>query len=89
MLTFLLLVVENLYITGSVAALENWSTDDALLLSSANYPTWSLTVNLPPSTTIEYKYLTKNNGDVTWEDDPNSNLTTPASGSVTQSDSWH
>ncbi|TFY68040.1 hypothetical protein EVJ58_g1252 [Rhodofomes roseus] len=32
---------ENLYITGSVDALENWSTDDALLMSSANYPTWS------------------------------------------------
>ena len=32
---------ENIYITGSVDALENWSPDNALLLSSANYPTWS------------------------------------------------
>lgn len=48
-----------------------------------------MTVNLPPSTSIQYKYLTKYNGDVTWEDDPNNEFTTPASGSVTQSDSWH
>ncbi|KAI0926850.1 hypothetical protein AcV5_007534 [Taiwanofungus camphoratus] len=80
---------ENLYITGSVAALENWSTDNALIMSSADYPTWSITVYLPPSTTIQYKYITKYNGDVTWEDDPNNEITTPASGSVTQSDSWH
>jgi len=80
---------ENLYISGSVSALENWSPDDALIMSSADYPTWSITVYLPPSTTVQYKYLTKNNGDVTWEDDPNNEITTPASGSVTQVDSWH
>lgn len=49
----------------------------------------AVTVYLPPSTTIQYKYITKYNGDVTWEDDPNNEITTPASGSVTQSDSWH
>ncbi|KAF9811041.1 hypothetical protein IEO21_06707 [Rhodonia placenta] len=80
---------ENLYITGSVSELEDWSADDALIMSSANYPTWSITVTLPASTAIQYKYLTKYNGDVTWEDDPNNEITTPASGSVTQSDSWH
>ncbi|THH20579.1 hypothetical protein EW146_g793 [Bondarzewia mesenterica] len=32
---------ENIYITGSVDALENWSPDNALILSAANYPTWS------------------------------------------------
>ena len=37
------LLSENIYITGSADALANWSTDDALLLSSANYPTWSST----------------------------------------------
>ena len=35
------LLPENLYITGSVDALENWSVDDALILSAADYPTWS------------------------------------------------
>ncbi|TBU27148.1 glucoamylase [Dichomitus squalens] len=79
---------ENIYITGSVPALQDWSPDTALLLSSANYPTWSITVTLPASTVIEYKYIRKNNGEVTWESDPNNSITTPASGAVTQNDSW-
>lgn len=32
---------ENIYLTGSVDALEDWSPDNAILLSAANYPTWS------------------------------------------------
>ncbi|CCL98856.1 uncharacterized protein FIBRA_00862 [Fibroporia radiculosa] len=80
---------ENVYITGSVNALENWSATNALIMSAADYPTWSITVYLPPSTTIQYKYLTQYNGEVTWEDDPNNEITTPASGSMTQVDSWH
>ncbi|EPS97511.1 hypothetical protein FOMPIDRAFT_154119 [Fomitopsis schrenkii] len=80
---------ENLYITGSVDALSDWSTSSALIMSSADYPTWSITVNLPASSTIQYKYITINDGTVTWEDDPNNEITTPASGSVTQADSWH
>jgi glucoamylase len=32
---------ENIYLTGSVSALMNWSPDNALLLSSTNYPIWS------------------------------------------------
>ncbi|KZT19533.1 carbohydrate-binding module family 20 protein [Neolentinus lepideus HHB14362 ss-1] len=79
---------ENIYITGSVDALENWSPDNALLLSSANYPTWSITVNLPASTNVQYKYIRKYNGAVTWESDPNNSITTPASGSVTENDTW-
>ena len=34
-------MLENLYLTGSVSELADWSTDDALLMSSADYPTWS------------------------------------------------
>ena len=79
---------ENIYITGNTAALQNWSPDTALLLSAANYPTWSITVTLPASTAIEYKYIRKYNGQVTWESDPNNSITTPASGSVTQNDAW-
>ncbi|TFK87333.1 carbohydrate-binding module family 20 protein [Polyporus arcularius HHB13444] len=79
---------ENIYITGNQAALQNWSPDSALLLSSANYPIWSITVTLPANTAIEYKYIRKFNGAVTWESDPNNSFTTPASGSVTRSDTW-
>ena len=40
------LTVENIYITGSVDALQNWSPNTALLLSPANYPTWSSTCHI-------------------------------------------
>ncbi|PSR78193.1 hypothetical protein PHLCEN_2v7525 [Hermanssonia centrifuga] len=79
---------ENIYITGSVDALQNWSPDTALLLSSANYPIWSITVNLPASTTVQYKYIRKFNGAVTWESDPNDQITTPSSGTFIENDIW-
>ncbi|KAF9477190.1 glucoamylase G2 [Pholiota conissans] len=79
---------ENIYLTGSVSALQNWSPDSAMLLSASNYPTWSITVNLPANTAIQYKYIRKFNGAVTWESDPNNSFTTPASGSYTLSDTW-
>ena len=47
-----------------------------------------MTVNLPANTKIEYKYIRKNNGQVTWESDPNRSITTSASGSFTQNDTW-
>ncbi|KAJ7673559.1 glucoamylase [Mycena rosella] len=79
---------ENIYLTGSVDALKIWSPDNALLLSSANYPTWSITVSVPTSTKIEYKYIRKGKGELKWESDPNNQFTSPASGAVTLNDSW-
>ncbi|KIY63917.1 carbohydrate-binding module family 20 protein [Cylindrobasidium torrendii FP15055 ss-10] len=80
---------QNIYLTGSVDALKNWSPSDAILLSSSSYPVWSVTVNLPASTKIEYKYVRKDgSGAVTWLADPNNSLTTPASGDYTVNDTW-
>ncbi|KAF8070416.1 glycoside hydrolase family 15 protein [Lyophyllum atratum] len=79
---------ENIYLTGSVDALVNWSPDNALILSAVSYPIWKITVNLPAGTSIQYKYIRKFNGAVTWESDPNMQITTPASGSVTLNDVW-
>ncbi|KAK0464222.1 glucoamylase [Desarmillaria tabescens] len=79
---------ENIYLTGSIGALQNWSPDTALLLNTDNYPTWSITLNLPTSTTFQYKYIRKFNGAVTWESDPNRQFTTPASGNAIINDSW-
>ncbi|EJD01169.1 glucoamylase [Fomitiporia mediterranea MF3/22] len=79
---------ENIYITGSVDALQNWSPDNAIILSAANYPTWSVTINLPASTTIQYKYIRKFNGAVTWESDPNMQITTPSGGTFIENDVW-
>ena len=80
---------QNVYVVGSIPALGDWNTNDAIALSSAGYPTWSASVTLPPGTYFEYKYIKKNpDGSITWESDPNNNYTTPASGSVTLNDSW-
>lgn len=80
---------ENIYITGSVSALGNWSIHDALLLSNEYYPIWTITVNLPANTLIEYKYIRIYNGLVSWESDPVHTITTPASGTCTVNDVFH
>lgn len=80
---------ENLYVVGNVAALSNWNPAAGLALSSAAYPFWRATLNLPAGTTVEYKYIKRNgSGAVTWESGANRVLTIPASGSVTLHDVW-
>ncbi len=79
---------ENVFVVGSIPALGSWNTANAIALSSANYPVWSGTVNLPANTTVEYKYIKKNGSTVTWEGNANRIFTTPASGSVTRNDTW-
>jgi glucoamylase len=80
---------ENIYLTGSLDALRNWSPDNALLLSPANYPTWSISVDLPASAAVEYKYIRRDANDaVTWESDPNMIITTPARGTYVTDDTW-
>ncbi len=80
---------QNVFVVGSIPALGNWDPANAVPLSSAAYPIWRATVNLPPNTTFHYKYLKKNpDGTVTWESDPNRSHTTPASGTTTRDDTW-
>ncbi|EGN98505.1 glycoside hydrolase family 15 protein [Serpula lacrymans var. lacrymans S7.3] len=79
---------ENIYVSGSVGALGNWDTSSAIAMSAANYPTWSVTVNVTASSNIQYKYIRIQNGAVTWESDPNNSITTPASGTYTTNDTW-
>ncbi|KAF8644676.1 hypothetical protein AX16_008336 [Volvariella volvacea WC 439] len=79
---------ENIYLTGNVGALNNWSPYYALQLSANDYPTWSITLRMPAYTKIEYKYLRKYAGITTWESDPNRSFTTPGNGSWVLDDSW-
>jgi len=79
---------ENVYITGSINALQNWSPDNALALSYTENFIWTITVTLPANTNFQYKYIRKFNGAITWEADPNNSQTTPASGSYTFNDTW-
>lgn len=41
LLTLFPLTVENVYLTGNVEELTDWSTTTGLPMSSANYPIWS------------------------------------------------
>ncbi|KAG8898842.1 hypothetical protein FRB99_007126 [Tulasnella sp. 403] len=79
---------ENIYITGNLGQLANWNADGAIALNAASYPIWKVTLNLPPSTKFEFKYIRKGNGAVVWESDPDNQGTTPASGEATFTDSW-
>jgi alpha-amylase len=81
---------QNVYVTGSIAALSNWNTGTAIALSSAAYPIWRATVNIAPSTYFEYKFIKKDgSGNVIWESGANRTYTTPTSPcAVTVSSTW-
>jgi len=80
---------ENIFLTGSLPSLYDWSTTNPIPLSAANYPIWSATVMLPANTAIQYKYIRiESDGSVEWESDPNMALTTPGSGTFATNDTW-
>ncbi|MEU4243698.1 carbohydrate-binding module family 20 domain-containing protein [Actinoplanes sp. NPDC026619] len=79
----------NVFVVGNAAALGNWNTGSAVALSSAGYPTWSVTLNLPSGTAIEYKYIKKDaSGNVTWESGSNRTLNTGAAATYIANDTW-
>ncbi|MGC4888276.1 carbohydrate-binding module family 20 domain-containing protein [Micromonospora sp. DT227] len=80
---------QNVFVVGNVAALGGWNPANAVALSPATYPVWRATVDLPPNTAVEYKYVKKNpDGSVTWESGANRSFTTPAGGTRTATDTW-
>ena len=80
---------QNIYVVGNVAALGSWNAANAVLLSSAGYPIWSKTINLPANTAIAYKYIKRDGaGNVIWESGADRTFTTPANGSTTRNDTW-
>jgi alpha-amylase len=79
---------ENVFVEGNRAELGNWDTNAGLALSSATYPVWRGTVNLPPGITFEYKYVKKNGSQVIWETGANRVRSTGTACSVTADDTW-
>ncbi|KAF7369655.1 Alpha-amylase [Mycena venus] len=80
---------ENIFLVGSISQLGTWDPTASLPLSAATYPIWTITVNLPPNTSFQYKFIRKEtDGSVVWESDPNRSATTNSSGSQTISTSW-
>ncbi|KAF9258750.1 glycoside hydrolase [Marasmius fiardii PR-910] len=57
---------ENVFLVGSIPELGNWDPASAVGLSPANYPQWSITVDLPANTQFEYKFIRKNGDSVSF-----------------------
>lgn len=75
---------ENIFLAGSLPQLGSWDPNTAIALSSADYPVWKVTMDLPASTAFEFKFIRKEtDGSIVWESDPNRQATTLASGSQT------
>ena len=83
---------ENIYLTGDKFELTNWSATAPLgaLFNQVvyTYPTWYTDVNVPASTTINFKFLRKGAGGTVWEGGSNHVFTTPASGTATVVVNW-
>jgi alpha-amylase len=79
---------ENVFVEGNRPELGNWDTNSGLALSSATYPVWRGTANLPPGTTFEYKYIKKNGAQVSWETGANRVTSTGTACTMTLDDTW-
>ncbi|KAK7461494.1 hypothetical protein VKT23_008668 [Stygiomarasmius scandens] len=80
---------ENIFLVGSISQLGTWNPDSSIPLSSANFPQWSVTVNLPANTAFEYKFIRKeSDGSIVWESDPNRQANVAASSTQTLNSSW-
>ncbi|NML64530.1 alpha-amylase [Hymenobacter sp. RP-2-7] len=80
---------QDLYIVGSTGQLGAWNTSNALKLSGAAYPKWTVTVPLTAGIGVSYKYFRRDqSGNILWEGDPNNTLT-PSGTTQTVNDTWH
>ncbi len=79
---------QSVFVVGNIPQLGGWNVANAIKLDANVYPTWTGVIqNLPPSATIEWKCIKRNNNDnenLVWEPDgsPNRNniITSPSSG---------
>ncbi|KAJ7093195.1 glycoside hydrolase superfamily [Mycena epipterygia] len=71
-------------VLGSITQLGSWTPTAALALTQPSLNAdWRLTLELPPATNFEYKFIrVSSGGSVTWESGSNRVYTTPAPGST-------
>lgn len=89
---------ENVFLTGSISQLNNWSTDPSsrIALHADKYtssdPLWYVTVNIPTGTSFDYKfYRVEADGSIQWESDPNRSfavIPTDCSGTLDANTTW-
>jgi len=79
---------QNVFVLGNRSELSNWNTAGGLALSSATYPVWRGTVNMPPNVTFEYKYVKKQGSTVIWESGGNRVVNTGSACTLTLNDTF-
>ncbi|MEM6454109.1 MAG: alpha-amylase [Acidobacteriota bacterium] len=80
---------QDIYVVGSIAALGNWNTANAVKLNPTGYPTWTGTVtSLPANTSVSWKCIKKHGSSVVWQGGANNTFTTGTSGTVSTSGSF-
>ncbi|HAS3625867.1 TPA: cyclomaltodextrin glucanotransferase [Vibrio cholerae] len=76
---------QSVYAVGSVAQLGNWMPADAVKLAPTQYPTWSATIRVPATQSIEWKCLKRNETNpalnVVWQSGANNQLHSSSSAS--------
>ena len=77
---------QNVYIAGSIAELGNWAPASAAGPGDCpDYPTWTVTVNLPAGAEVEFKAIKiDSGGSVTWESVANRTFTVPTTGGTVE-----
>jgi glycosidase len=85
-------VGDNIYLTGSVSELGNWSTSASVAIGpmlAPNYPTWFVTASVPACATVQFKFIKiASGGAVTWENGSNHSYTAPCSGTGATTVGW-
>jgi alpha-amylase len=79
--TFTLNLTGNYFVVGSIPALGNWNTANAI-------PT-PATVTIPFNTSFQYKYIRKDGATVVWEFDPNRGGSTTMACTATFNGTWN
>ncbi|WP_455715850.1 starch-binding protein [Anaerosporobacter sp.] len=80
---------QEVYIAGNIAELGSWNTANAIETEISEYPTWTVTVNLPAGETIQFKGIKKDSsGGVVWESCSNHTYTVPSTGNGAVTVNW-
>ncbi|MCX7920633.1 MAG: CBM20 domain-containing protein [Clostridia bacterium] len=81
---------QNVYLCGNTGELAYWSAAEAVgPLPCPNYPSWTITVDLPAGQTIEFKAIKKDaDGKIVWEGGNNHVYTVPTSGNGNVQWTW-
>ncbi len=83
---------DNIYLTGGVPELGNWSTNKSVAIGrllTPNYPNWFGMASVPASTNLQFKFIDiQAGGGVIWENGANHGYSSPPSGDGSVTVSW-